>query len=112
MHNLARLTEDYVKAFNDKDLALVADLMADDFTLTDPSVTSLGPKDKALAFIANLFKSHPSLSFESHKIICDTPYTALHFSLTLGDVIYDGVDLITWREGRMICMEAYLTPRT
>jgi hypothetical protein len=111
MHDLRRLTKQYVSAFHSKDLAAISILMAEDFTLTDPSVSSLGPKDKALQYIKELFANNPSLSFEAHKILIDAPYSALHFVITLNGAVYDGVDMITWMEGKMISMDAYLTPR-
>jgi hypothetical protein len=111
MPDLRSLTEQYVSAFHSKDLAAISILMAEDFTLTDPSVSSLGPRDKALQYIKELFANNPSLSFEAHKILIDESYSALHFAITLNGAIYDGVDMITWMEGKMISMDAYLTPR-
>jgi hypothetical protein len=111
MPDLSSLTEQYVSAFHSKDLAAISVLMAEDFTLTDPSVSSLGPREKALQYIKELFDNNPSLSFKAHKILVDEPYSALHFAITLNGTIYDGVDMITWMEGKMISMDAYLTPR-
>jgi ketosteroid isomerase-like protein len=111
MSNLRSLTEQYVSAFHSKDLSAIAVLMAEDFTLTDPSVSSLRPKEKALQYIKELFDNNPSLSFEAHKILIDAPYSALHFAITLNGTIHDGVDMITWMEGKMISMDAYLAPR-
>ena len=111
MSDLRSLTEQYVSAFHSKDLAAISVLMAEDFTLTDPSVSSLGPREKALQYIKELFDNNPSLSFKARKILVDAPYSALHFAITLNGTIYDGVDMITWMEGKMISMDAYLTPR-
>jgi ketosteroid isomerase-like protein len=101
-----------VEAFNTKNLYAVADLLADDFCLTDPTVTALGPKPVALQFIGDLFASHETLSFQAQRIVVDAPYTTLQFTLILNDTTYDGVDLISWSAGRMVRMEAYLTPRS
>ncbi|MEB3168803.1 MAG: nuclear transport factor 2 family protein [Synechococcaceae cyanobacterium] len=111
MNDLLTLTQRYVVAFNNKDLASIAPLLADDFQLTDPSVKNLGPKEEALTYIHGIFTAHASLSFSAAKIIVDPPYSALHFVLVLNETILDGVDVITWENGQMKYMEAYLTPR-
>lgn len=91
------------------DIAGVANLFAESFTLIDPSVTRLGPRQSALAYIQELFTSNPNLHFEAHKILVEPPYSALHFAITLDGKLYDCVDVITWEGSRMICVEAYLT---
>jgi len=111
MEDLRRLTEAYVEAFNTKNLNAVADLLNDDFSITDPTVTALGPKPVALQFIGNLFANHEILIFQAKRILVDAPYTVLHFTLVLNETPYDGLDLITWSAGKMDRIEAHLTPR-
>lgn len=112
MEDLRQLTEAYVEAFNTKNLDAVAALLDDDFSLTDPTVTALRPKPVALQLISDLFVSHITLTFKAQQILVDAPYTAIHFMLTLDETTYDGMDLISWSCGRMIRMDAYLTPRS
>ena len=64
-----------------------------------------------LEYIQELFTNNPSLHFEAHKILVDAPHSALHFAITLDGKTYDGVDMITWVDGRMTRMDAYLTAR-
>ena len=111
MTDIRKLTTDYVTAFHTRDLHKVAEHLADDFTLTDPEVTSLTPKNSVLDYINQLFDTHENLSFEAHSILVDDGASAIHFSLTLGEEIFDGVDLIHWKVGKMTSMHAYLTPR-
>ncbi len=111
MVDLRQLTEQYVAAFHSRDINGVAVLLAESFTLTDPAVTRLGPRHNALEYIQELFTNNPSLHFEAHKILVDASHSALHFAITLDGKTYDGVDVITWEDGKMICLDAYLTAR-
>ncbi|WP_425102286.1 nuclear transport factor 2 family protein [Tropicibacter sp. S64] len=111
MTDIRDLTAAYVAAFDARDLDKVASFMAEGFELTDPEVTGLTPKAEVLAYIKGLFDGNPGLSFEAHRILVDGNASAIHFTLTLGDTVLDGVDLIAWDAGRMTAMHAYLTPR-
>ena len=112
MENLRQLTETYVEAFNGKNLGSVAALLDDDFSLSDPTVTDLRPKQAALQLISDLFIRHNTLVFQAQRILVDAPCSVIQFTLTLDETTYDGVDLIVWEYGKMIRMVAYLTPRT
>lgn len=111
MTDIRKLTTDYVTAFHTRDLVKVAEYLADDFTLTDPEVTSLTPKSNVLDYINALFDTHENLSFEAHSILIDDGASAIHFTLKLGEEIFDGVDVIHWEAGKMTSMHAYLTSR-
>lgn len=111
MVDIRKLTADYVAAFDACDLDRVADLLAESFQLTDPDVTALTPKKKVLKYIRELFDAHEALSFEAHSILVDEDASAIHFTLILGEIVLDGVDVIAWKDGKMTSMQAYLTPR-
>ncbi|WP_299694820.1 nuclear transport factor 2 family protein [uncultured Tateyamaria sp.] len=112
MPDLRALTETYVAAFDACDLDAVAGFFADDFALTDPEVTALTPKQAVLDYVGGLFQGNPDLSFQAHSIVVEGDMSVIHFTLTLGDTVLDGVDLIRWRADRMATMHAYLTPRS
>ena len=111
MVDLRKLTEDYISAFDTCDLDRVAEFLADGFELTDPEVTALTPKKKVLEYIGELFDANESLSFEAHSIFVDGNASVVHFTLILDEIVLDGVDVIAWQSGKMISMQAYLTPR-
>ena len=111
MTDIRKLTWDYVTAFNARNLDKVGSFFAEEFELTDPEVTAITPKGNVLNYIKNLFDAHDNLHFETHSILVDDGASAIHFSLMLGEEIFDGVDLIHWEAGKMTSMHAYLTPR-
>ena len=111
MTDIRKLTTDYVAAFDALDIDKVGSFFAEEFELTDPDVTALTPRNNVLIYIKSLFDTHESLSFKAHNIIVDGNSSVIHFTLTLGPLILDGVDIITWESAKMINMKAYLTPR-
>lgn len=108
MADLRELTQQYVAAFNAKDIEGVSALLAEDFCLTDPSVIKLGPREKAIEYICGLFNANPSLIFEANTILVDCDSSIIHFALVLEVGLYHGIDLITWKQEKMATMTAYL----
>ena len=111
MTDIRQLTAGYVAAFDARDLDKLADYLADEFELSDPEVTALTPKGDVLDYIRGLFDGHESLSFKAQSILVDGDVSVIHFILTLEELVLDGVDVITWKSGRMTSMQAYLTQR-
>lgn len=111
MPDLRALTQSYVAAFDARDLDAVAGFFADDFALTDPEVTGLTPKGAVRDYVGGLFEGNPELSFVAHDIVVEGDRSVIHFTLTLGETVLDGVDLIRWAGDRMATMHAYLTAR-
>ena len=111
-HDLHALTAQYVAAFDAADPDAAGALMAEEFSLTDPGVTNLTPKARVLDFIRGIFENAGGdLSFEAHNILADGSMSVIEFTLRLGDQSFDGVDLIDWKDGKMVAMRAHLTPR-
>lgn len=111
MNNIRQFTASYVAAFNARDLDRVASYMSEGFELTDPEVTRLTPKKDVLNYIGGVFDANGTLRFKAKKILVDGDLSVIEFTLTLNDVVLDGVDVIRWASGKMISMHAYLTPR-
>lgn len=103
------LTEDYVKAFNNKDLEKVATFFAEDFVLTDPS-TKVGGKENVLEYIQGIFNSVESLTFEAKNIIVSGErMSVIEFALSIDGSSLVGTDVIHWdNTGLMKVMDAYL----
>lgn len=111
MIDIRKLTAGYVEAFDSRDLEKVGGYFAEEFELTDPEVTALTPKNDVLDYIKGLFDTHETLNFEAHNIIADGNVSVIHFTLTLGALVLNGVDIITWESDKMISMKAYLAPQ-
>ena len=111
MTDIRQLTEEYVTAFDARDIDKVASLFAKDFILTDQEVTALTPKSDVIKYIKRLFVSHETLSFEARDIVVDGEKSVIHFTLTLDKLVLDGVDVITWKCSNMTTMTAYLKKR-
>ena len=54
MTDIRKLTEEYVAAFDKRDLEKVAKHFAKDFELTDPNVSALTPKSAVIDYIKKL----------------------------------------------------------
>jgi ketosteroid isomerase-like protein len=109
MADLRELTQQYLAAFNARDIDGVAALLSKDFCLTDPSVTRLAPREKAVEYIHGLFIANSLLKFEAKTILVDGDSSVIHFSLFVDAGVYNGIDLITWEQERMATLTAYLT---
>jgi predicted SnoaL-like aldol condensation-catalyzing enzyme len=111
MTDIRELTAGYVTAFNARELEQVARYLSEEFELTDPEVTALTPKKSVLDYIRKLFGAHNSLSFKANMILAEGDKSVIHFTLILDKLVLDGVDVITWKDGQMTNMKAYLTLR-
>ncbi len=106
---IEKLTQSYVKAFNDKDLDKVASLLDENFILEDPAVLHLEGKEKCLEAIKELFKK--DLSFKAKKIYKDGQTSFIEFILKLDGISLQGVDIIEWKNGKISELRAYLYER-
>lgn len=112
MTDIRKLTESYVRAFDEKNLSAVAELMEENFFLTDPEVTELTPKASVLEYISVLFEENgPPFSFEADRILVDGNYSVIEFRLILGEAALKGIDIIEWEGKKMTSMRAHLTPQ-
>jgi ketosteroid isomerase-like protein len=105
---LKDLTRAYVRAFNARDAAGCAALMADDFALEDPVIKRVEGKSAAMQVVEGIFASCQELSFAARNIFADGETTLIEFVLKLDDKVLTGIDLIEWRSGKMREMRAYL----
>jgi dTDP-glucose pyrophosphorylase len=106
---MVALTEEYVAAFNGKDIDKVATFFADDFMLTDPSVKVIG-KNNVLKYISGIFNSVDSFAFEAKNIIVSSERcSVIEFVLNIDGSSFVGTDVIHWDDtGLMKVMDAYL----
>lgn len=106
---LKELTNQYIDAFNSKNIDKVAELFADDFALEDPVVKRIEGKKEVLAAIQGIFDSCQKLSFQAKNIYQDQTTTIVEFILQLDETILTGTDIIEWNDnGTMNELRAYL----
>ncbi|ATF09109.1 nuclear transport factor 2 family protein [Candidatus Enterovibrio altilux] len=106
---LHQLTEQYVTAFNTKDIEQISIFFAENFALTDPSKSVKG-KQNVLAYIQSIFNSVRSISFKAKNIIVsNNAFSVIEFELIIDGLKLIGTDVIVWNsDGLMIKMNAYL----
>ena len=105
---LKELTIQYIKAFDNKDINEVAELLSEDFALEDPAVKRVEGKENVLQAIQGIFDSCEKLSFIAKNIYQDNQTTIIEFELRLDDTILTGTDIIEWEENKLKEMRAYL----
>jgi ketosteroid isomerase-like protein len=105
---LKELTEQYIHAFNKKDLAAIEMMLAIDFSLEDPVVKRVEGKKPALDAIARIFAGCNSVTFVAKGIYVDGETSFIEFSLDLDSTHIEGVDVIAWNGVLMKSMRAYL----
>lgn len=106
---LKELTQQYIKAFDAKDIDAVAALLSSTFALEDPVVKRIEGKNNALEAIQGIFSSCQKLSFNAKNIYRDGNTTIIEFTLQLDETFLSGTDIIEWNEcGQMNELRAYL----
>ncbi|EAJ6158091.1 nuclear transport factor 2 family protein [Campylobacter jejuni] len=102
------MNKKYITAFNDKNLKEIANSLNDNFVLEDPVVKRIEGKDKCLLAIQNIFKSCKELNFSAKNIFQDKDTTFIEFILMLDGIRLEGVDIIEWKDGKIVELRAYL----
>lgn len=102
------LTKQYIEAFNNKNLDEIAKLLDENFILQDPVVKRIFGKNECLKAIENIFKSANKINFSAKNIYQDKDVTFIEFILTLDSLKLEGVDIIEWKDKKMVELRAYL----
>ncbi|EIY6495413.1 nuclear transport factor 2 family protein [Campylobacter lari] len=105
---IKKLTEKYIKAFNDKDLEVIKILLSDDFILEDPIVKKVKGKQKCLEVIIGIFKNYNKLNFSAKNIYIDGNISCIEFILKLDDIVLQGVDILEFNGKKIKELRAYL----
>lgn len=100
------LTQSYIKAFNDNNIDKLSLLIDDNVVLIDPS-NKIEGKVNLINFLKNLFDSN-SISFSSKLLISEGDISVVHFDLQVNQDNLSGVDIIKWKNGKIISLIAYL----
>ncbi len=103
------LTQNYIKAFNAKDLAAVGELLAHNFSLEDPVVKRLCGKEGCLSAIEGIFKGCKNLEFSAKNIFVDRNTAVIEFVLKIDSLHLEGVDIVEFNANYKIKeLRAYL----
>lgn len=105
---LKDLTQNYIEAFNNKDLKKISELLSNDFALEDPVIKRIEGKENVLIAIKSIFESCNVLNFSAKNIYLDNTTTIIEFILKLDDIILTGTDIIEWENNKMKELRAYL----
>ena len=104
---LKKLTQEYINALNSKDLNKLESLLDDDFSLEDPITIKLKGKKDCLKVYEDMFK-HNTIEFKPRSIYQDGNVTFVEFDLKLSDLNLRGVDLIIWKDEKILERRAYI----
>ncbi len=105
---LKKLTEEYITAFNNKDIESVSLFLTENFALEDPVIKRVEGKESVLKAIFEIFNSCEMLNFSAKNIYQDGNTTIIEFTLKLDDTVLIGTDIIEWENDKMKELRAYL----
>lgn len=114
---LKQLTQEYIKAFGDKNLTELDSMLHKDFILIDPEIKKTSPnglqgKEACLKAMEGIFKSCDKLIFRAKNIFVCGDTSLIEFSLQIDTLLLEGVDIIEWeKQGNTFVMKelrAYL----
>lgn len=111
MKNISSLTQDYVNAFNSKNLEKTSELIHADAILFDPAnPNGIFGKENVIKMISNLFNDIEDLNFKAKHIFCDVAKdtSIIEFELIIDKKTLKGVDVVQWENNKIIELRAYL----
>ena len=109
MSDLIKRTQEYIKAFDSKNIDEVAQFFADESELFDPAnPNGVEGKTNIVEMIQGLFQEFEILEFKAINIFEDQNTTLIEFNLTLNDKKLTGVDIIDWKDDKIASLRAYL----
>jgi ketosteroid isomerase-like protein len=108
MDNLLELTNKYIDLFSAKDINGIADMLSEGFILQDPVVKRIEGKNLGLVEIEKIFKGCKHINFSAKNIYVHNNTTLIEFNLKIDDVALEGVDIIEWRDNKIVELRAYL----
>ena len=105
-----KLTQQYIAAFDAKELGAVAAMLDDAVVLTDPgNAKGISGTVAVVDMIQGLFDQTATLNFNARHIFIDGECSLIEFTLQLDDTYLQGVDVIEWNAvGQITALRAYL----
>ena len=109
MSDLIKRTQEYIKAFDSKNIDEVSQFFADESELFDPAnPNGVKGKSNIINMIEGLFKEFEILEFKAINIFEDKNTSLIEFKLILNDKTLTGVDIIDWQDNKITSLRAYL----
>jgi hypothetical protein len=106
--SLKNVTEEYVKAFNQRSFHKVMDFFDKNSSLTDPNNTLIGI-EQIREMLLNLFTNTKELSFVAKNILVENQRSVIEFELKIDEKVLHGVDIIDWsNKGKITSLNAYI----
>ena len=106
--NILHLTNAYVEAFDNRDLVKLEAMFSERFVLEDPFIKRIDGQANVLNFLKEVFESTTDLSFKAIEIAVAGSKTFIQFELILDEKKFRGVDILTWKGGKMLSLAAHL----
>ncbi|MDQ9129370.1 nuclear transport factor 2 family protein [Serratia fonticola] len=107
-HNLLSLTNNYISAFNRKDINKIAAMLSNNFWLKESGSPAIVGHEVCLNFMNALFRTNEILNFIPKDIYVSDSTSVIHFDLKLSNKTISGVDVIEWKNGKILSVHAYL----
>lgn len=109
-YDIYKKTFNYIDAFNSCDRKALEEMFDENSSLFDPKVGLIEGKGSIINFIDKIFsKSNDNLNFQSEVVLVDKNNSCIEFLLTLnGNDPIRGVDMITWQNGKILKIYAYM----
>lgn len=101
------LTNQYIKAFNEKNIDAVMHMFENGSSLIEPNDIFAGHENIKRRLV-DIFKS-PELMFTATTVICQMNKSVIEFKLSLGCDVIKGVDVIEWNHNnKIVKLTAYI----
>lgn len=107
-HDILSLTNQYIEAFNARDIDALEEIFSEKFELRDPYIKRIEGKVRALQFLKKFFSESKTVSFSAFCVGSSSSTTFIHFHLSVDGKSLRGVDVISWVDGLMTGLTAYM----
>jgi len=104
---LQLLTELYARFFNQRNIAALSALLAEDCILCDIGNDLIQGGNNILNFVNTIHDKNPDLDFNPKTIIASDSHSVIEFALRLSGHVLNGLDLIEWRDGKIVQIRVY-----
>ena len=109
-HTILELTHYYVRAFDQRDVEVLEEMLDEDVSLVDPGISTEG-REQTIDYICEIYKTTDHLNFYATNIFADEKqrFSIIEFELELDEKKFRGTDHLYWStSGRIEKLEAFL----
>ncbi len=102
----------FAELFSKKDAQGIGELLDDSFALFDPVLKWVRGKTAVIALFQKQFEETNWVNYQVLNAYQDGNTSILEFRLVMDQKIYEGVDFIVWKDGKMIELRCYFNPQS